>query len=349
MKIAYITNNVAPFRIDLLDQLAEISDGVNLYYFNDIDEGVNPRYVSRRPLIAKCICLKNMNHVSRLKTVLENDIIVFDGYSGKEKIIMLLHMLITKHRYYISIDGIIERSKTPNRVKNLIKSIILKHSECVFSTNLSTDEILRKINRNIHIKRHIFTTLCKEDFEYIEGINTNDIRSSYGINKGEKIVLFVGKYLRTKGIYELLDCINDNYRYILVGGDLSNLELKDYIIPNNVISIPFLEKKEILALMKTADTFVLPTYTDVWGLVIIEALSAGIPVVTTEQCNAGVEMISEGENGFIIPIKDSKALSRAIDQALCLNMHNVQEYNHKLMYEYTLENSAKDMYEVFSK
>ena len=347
MKIAFITNNIAPFRVDLLDQLALISDEVTLYYFNEIDPGVNPRYVEKRPLNAKCICLKNKSIVSRFKTIIENDIVVFDGYSGKEKILLLLCMIVTKHKYFISIDGIIEKNISPNKLKNIIKGSILTHAQCVFSTNSSTDETLRRINKNIIITRHIFTTLSKSDFEYLHRLDVKQIRLSYGIDKNEKVILFVGKYLKTKGIYEMLNCINEKYKYILIGGDLSILNLEENKVPQNVISIPYLEKKDILALMKASNVFVLPTYSDVWGLVIVEALSAGLPVVTTEKCNAGIELIKDGKNGFIIPIRDSQRLTKAIEQALDLNKSDVQTYNHKLMDEYTLENSAKDMYDVF--
>ena len=99
--------------------------------------------------------------------------------------------------------------------------------------------------------------------------------------------------------------------------------------------------------MSISDIFVLPTYTDVWGLVIIEALSCGIPIVTTNKCNAGLEFINDGINGFIVPIKNSNKLNTAIKKSLMLKKKNVEEYDKKIMMNYTIENSAKDMIEEF--
>lgn len=346
MRVAYITNNIAPFRVELLDELDLLCDGVSLYYFNEIDIGVNPLYVSKRPQNAACICLKKKSLYSKIRTVFGNDIIVFDGYSGKDKILLLLACLLFRRSYYISIDGIIEKNVSSTWVKKTLKRLFLVNAKYVFSTNLSTDRILLNISPKIRIKRHIFTTLRKKDFEYIDNIDKSEVRNEYGVGQ-EKLVLFVGKYLRTKGIYEMLEAVNQNNRYIFVGGEFSSLDIDLKLIPKNVYSIPYLEKKDILALMKASDIFVLPTYTDVWGLVIIEALSVGLPVVTTDMCNAGLQMITEGKNGFIIPIKDSKALAKAIDMGLKLDIKDVSEYNKKHMNLYTLENSAKDMMETF--
>ena len=99
-------------------------------------------------------------------------------------------------------------------------------------------------------------------------------------------------------------------------------------------------------MMSISDVFVLPTYTDVWGLVIIEALMCGTPVVTTNQCNAGIEFITEGKNGYIVPIRDSESLSKAIEKALALNKENVQRYNVKALGNYTIENSAYNMQKI---
>jgi len=62
---------------------------------------------------------------------------------------------------------------------------------------------------------------------------------------------------------------------IMVGGTKEELLIFETDIPPNIHIIPFLEKLDILELMRVVDLFVLPTYSDTWGLVIVEALSAG--------------------------------------------------------------------------
>lgn len=84
----------------------------------------------------------------------------------------------------------------------------------------------------------------------------------------------------------------------------------------NVHFIDFMPKKELADYYRAADIFVLPTREDIWGLVINEAMAYGLPVVTTEKCVAGVEMVCEGHNGYIVPVENTDALKKAILKTL---------------------------------
>ena len=139
----------------------------------------------------------------------------------------------------------------------------------------------------------------------------------------------------------------DKYNFICVGGNENELKTK-YIVPS-VNFINFLEKEEILKLMVSCDLFVLPTYTDVWGLVIIEALTCLIPVVTTYQCNAGCEFIKNGINGYLYNYSEKEQLSCCIRDALSLDKALVAETNNKIMTNYTVENAAFLIAEELSK
>lgn len=60
-----------------------------------------------------------------------------------------------------------------------------------------------------------------------------------------------------------------------------------------------------------ADVFVLPTLCDSFGLVHLEAMACGVPVITTPN---GGSLVRDGVDGFIVPIRDSGALSQRIEQ-----------------------------------
>ena len=84
----------------------------------------------------------------------------------------------------------------------------------------------------------------------------------------------------------------------------------------NVHFIGFKSKEELKKYYKSADLFVLPTREDIWGLVINEAMSYGLPIITTNKCVAGVELINNDENGFIVSVEDSKSISKKINLLL---------------------------------
>jgi len=59
------------------------------------------------------------------------------------------------------------------------------------------------------------------------------------------------------------------------------------------------------------DALVLPTVFEGFGLVIVEAMAAGLPVITTPN-SMGPEVITDDKNGYIVPIRNVEALSNAI-------------------------------------
>jgi glycosyltransferase involved in cell wall biosynthesis len=69
----------------------------------------------------------------------------------------------------------------------------------------------------------------------------------------------------------------------------------------------------MLAEMARQDVLVFPSLFEGFGLVILEAMAQGVPVITTE-ATAGPEVITEGEDGFIVPIRDANAIAARLDQ-----------------------------------
>src|SRR5699024_3120969 len=81
---------------------------------------------------------------------------------------------------------------------------------------------------------------------------------------------------------------------------------------NNLHFVEFLTREELYPHMQMADVLAMPTREDIWGLVVNEAMAFGLPVVSSDQCIAGLEMISDGENGYIVPVDDPAALAEKI-------------------------------------
>jgi alpha-maltose-1-phosphate synthase len=76
--------------------------------------------------------------------------------------------------------------------------------------------------------------------------------------------------------------------------------------------IPSCPHQQILAEMAAHDVFVFPSLFEGFGLVLLEALAMGLPVITTPH-TAGPDLIHEGVEGFIVPIRDSTAIARCLE------------------------------------
>jgi len=76
---------------------------------------------------------------------------------------------------------------------------------------------------------------------------------------------------------------------------------------------------ELLAAFDTSDVLVFPTLSDGFGMVVTEAFSRGLPVITTDQAGAA-DLVEHGRNGLIIPAGDVDALADAL--RWCLDNRN---------------------------
>jgi glycosyltransferase involved in cell wall biosynthesis len=73
---------------------------------------------------------------------------------------------------------------------------------------------------------------------------------------------------------------------------------------------------EVCQFYAVADASVLPSYEEVWGLVVNESLASGVPVVTTNAVGSAYDLIQEGVNGFVVPPGDHVALADRINRIL---------------------------------
>lgn len=76
--------------------------------------------------------------------------------------------------------------------------------------------------------------------------------------------------------------------------------------------IPSLPHAGILDEMSRHDVFVFPSLFEGFGLVLLEAMAAGLPIISTPH-TAAPDLIDDGQEGFIIPIRDSQLLAEKLD------------------------------------
>lgn len=130
-------------------------------------------------------------------------------------------------------------------------------------------------------------------------------------------VLFVGWMIETKGVRELLAAARalPEARFTLIGEQdpvfLASLKDELDALSDHVRLIPPSPREEVMALYVEADVFVLPTWHEGFPNVVLEAMSAGLPVVATP-VGAIPEAIRDGQEGLLVPVRDATALAAAL-------------------------------------
>jgi len=77
-----------------------------------------------------------------------------------------------------------------------------------------------------------------------------------------------------------------------------------------------LPQEELPLYYGAADVFVLPSRYELFGIVMLEAMACGVPVVAT-RFGGPAEVITHGENGFLVDPTDTEELARAIEVLVC--------------------------------
>ena len=166
------------------------------------------------------------------------------------------------------------------------------------------------------------------------------------------MVLAIGQFIHRKGFDILLQAARDldpDTGIYIVGGEATEeyLKLREQLNLQNVHFWGFQKKDRLARMYQAADLFVLPTREDIWGLVINEALAYGLPTITTDRCVAGLELIEDGVNGYVVPVEDAKALAEKIQAVLAADLPGMGAASLVKIRPYTLENMAKVHAEIF--
>lgn len=135
-------------------------------------------------------------------------------------------------------------------------------------------------------------------------------------------LLYVGRLVRAKGVYELLEAYAQldsetraNVGLLLVGDGVERSELMErasHIVPGAIQFPGFVHRDGLPDLYALADALIFPTHSDTWGLVVNEAMSCGLPVIVTSVAGCAADLVQDGWNGFVVPPGDSAQLTGAM-------------------------------------
>lgn len=171
----------------------------------------------------------------------------------------------------------------------------------------------------------------------------------------KKVVISVGQFIPRKGFDVLLNAwknCNKEYDLYIIGAEptAEYIDIKNRLKLDNVYFEGFKTKEILKEYYRAADLFVLPTREDIWGLVVNEAMANGLPVITTSRCVAGLELVEDGVNGFIVPTDDSTMLSMRINEVLENDSlrYKMAIESLKRIRPYTIENMSKIHWKILN-
>lgn len=175
-------------------------------------------------------------------------------------------------------------------------------------------------------------------------------------------VLFVGRLSHKKGIYDLLQAVvalrdESAIHFHLAGleetpADKDRIlsELRHHALQDRVSLAGHVQGRRKAELFARSDVLVLPSYTEIFPMVILEAMAAALPVIATP-VGGVADMVVDGVNGFLVPPGEPELLAERIRYLLhhpCrreeMGQNNLRRFNQ----EYSLDVNLNRIRQIYS-
>jgi len=328
MRLLWITNIPSPYRVDFFNELGKSCELTVLFEkagATDRDrswldvafenfEGVVMRGLSYSPDSAACLGV--LSHINRRV----HDAVVVTDFSSPTGALAIAYLKATGRKYYLESDG---GFPSGARLKSWVKRMVIGGAEGYFSTSDVHDEYYLTYGAQPHqLIRYPFTSVREEDVltEPPTPAQKLAAKQELGITQ-QKMVLAVGRFVHLKGFDILLRAcasLPEDTAVCVVGGRITHeyAQIVSELGLSTVHFEGFKQPAELRTFYRAADVFVLPTWGDTWGLVINEALAHALPVITTERCVAGLELVAKNDCGRIVTAGCVEALESAMHLVL---------------------------------
>lgn len=362
-RVLFLTNYASPYRVRFFDQLGKTADVTVLY--SDRVENIRHRdgawfeegQGGFHPVQLKAVArLGDENLCPDVVKWLKKpyDACIICGYSSPTAMLAMACLRLRRIPFYMEVDGGLIREE--GKGKFLVKKKLVTMADRWLSTGRYTTDFLAHYGANRErIETYPFSSLFEKDIltDMVSPGEKERLRQELGIPQ-RRIILAVGQCIPRKGFDLLLKAAKDlpeDTAVCIVGGE----PVEEYLALQKELGLdrvyfPGFQKKESLQrYYRCADLFVLPTREDIWGLVINEAMAYGLPVITTDRCVAGLELVEDGVNGYIVPVEDVEALKNAMLRSLQGDLEGMGAASLEKIRPYTIENMAKAHMEILER
>lgn len=328
-KIAIVTNIPAPYRVDLYNYIQNHVKNYEWHIFYggmpesqgrswkiEKDKLVNSHFYKIHEIVKKGVndnrYIQVWSTIGRHLSKLKPDAVISFEYN-----ISAINSLIwckLHHVKYIHLtDGTLFSERNIGKGQKILRKIIINNSDGYIASSTKAKEKL--------------LSWGAEESKINVALLTTDVEK-YSYIKKDRVpgrILYVGSMIRRKGLDNLitaLGCVDCDFELHIVGN--GTLEEKNNIIEmakskqveDKIVFCGFKEGKDLVSEYLEAKVFVLPTREDCFGLVLVEALSANLPIISSMYADGAYDVIIQGENGFIVNPNDKFQFAQKIEEVL---------------------------------
>lgn len=272
------------------------------------------------------------------------DIVITSGYDSLAYWQAFLHCKLYRKKFILWNGTTLMSSGSTKGARGLLKRIIIRGADRYIAYGTKAKEYLEYLGAKankiyvstntvdvIHLQNEVMRYRNEESF-----IKERKLRPKY-------LLLYVGQLIRRKGVIQVLKALNilgdPDIGFMIVGNGPEERNLKIFCKENklqNVFFEGFQQQEMLPKYYALADIFILPSFEEVWGLVVNEALASGLYVLSSKYAGASYDLIKKGWNGEIFDPNDIEKMVSLVCRAK-RNIENIRNRRDKIG-QYACEN-----------
>lgn len=356
MKVCWLSNFFSPYKIKLFNEIAKEIDLTCVIFPGD-DGNRNSEWSLPENVLFKTYIIDS-NYNSLIKELAKtHDILVDSMYSSIYGVKARRAFQKQSKLTIMQADGgnVVDRGFILN---NVMRYLMCKH-DYFLSTGYSTDRYFTYYGADRNKIRHYhFSSLTTFDMQNHKLMALEKQKYRRKLGMGDNFVIInVGRPIKVKGFNILLDAymmtqMSQKIDLYIVGGTPQD-DIRKIVEDNKLINVHFvglLSTDELNEYYAASDMMVFTSRGDVWGLVVNEAMSFGLPVVCSNKNGAGITFNNIDNSVIMCELEDRKAYANAIvklyeDKDFYAKM---SEKSLRVIEGYTIENGARDIINILN-
>ena len=356
-KILIVFNHPAPYKVRLFNELAK-SFELHVIFERDSEGARNKDFYFEQSFNFVVHKIKGIKigkegfFSTEIKKHIKNnhyDLIIMNGYSHLGEMIAISYLKKHNIPYVLYING--GKIRKEFCLKKMIKKHFISGAKAYFSPDEESNKYLLHYGADKNaIYNYPYSTLFENEI-ISDAPDKELIRQDLGISF-DKVFVSSGQLIKRKNYLSLVKewkKMPENYGLFLIGDGKQRKEIERAIAERrmkNVVLTGFLPREKMFRYFEASDAFLFPSKEDIYGHVINEALSQGIPVISTNKANSAIKLIKNGQNGFLLEKLEGALFEKALNDVLNINAFGLCVKTAK---ENTIEIMAKRHVEMINE
>ena len=357
MKVCWLSNYYSPYKLKLFEQLSKQIELTAIMLGGSEGENRNSEWVLNENHNFKVILIDDNYKQTIKKLAQENDIFIDSMYCTSYGYFGVSAFRKENKKTVMYADGGIAKDR--GFFINKAMSYLMNRHDYFFSSSVVTNDYFKYYGvEESKIFTYRFTSLTKQDLIDNKALINHKQEFRKELNIDDKFtIISVGQPIDRKGFDILLNSYiktnkTDDINLYIVGGKPQE-NVRKIVEDNSLSNVYFIDlitSDELKKYYAASDIFVLCTREDIWGLVIEEAMSFGLPVITSDNCVAGLHFNKLNNSVLINGVKDTDGYSKDIVKLYENKDYLKQKSMESLssIEEYSIENSACDLITILN-